>query len=195
MRKIMLSAGLAFSVTGVVFAGERSRGTTGDAMTGGTADALAPTVAEVAPGVVKMSLGSLELQARANNAVYASEVIQEYGSLDRFAFEAGVMGVQGGKRSGVTVFANNAQGFFSDLMDPNAPIKPAVTTAEEYKSQRSWTESVYGGQTVTMFVDGAVFNDGSLSAEPEWARHQATMASAQSGNGNIFADGATFDGH
>lgn len=191
----MLSAGLAFSVTGVAFAGARSRGTTGDAMTGGTTDMLAPTVQEVAPGVVRMSLGSIELTSRANNAVYASEVIEAYGSLERFAFDASVIGGKAGRRNGATFFANNAQGFFADLMDPNAPIKPAAKTVEEYKQQMSWTEMVYGGQTVAAFANGAVFNDGSLSGEPEWKRHEAKMPGAQNGTSTIFADGAVFDGH
>lgn len=193
MRKIMLNAGLAFLVTGVAFAGERSRGTTGDSMTGGTADALTPTVQEIAPGVVKKSLGGLTLTARADNSVLTSEVIQEYGSLARYAFDGAVIGVQGGKRNGETAFANNAQGFFLDLMSPSAPIKPAVTTAEEYKSQMSWTETVYGSQTVIAFANGAVFNDGA-SETPEWALHEAKVQSAADGNGGVvFADGATFE--
>lgn len=191
----MLSAGLAVSVSTVGFAGERSRGTTGDAMTGGSAYALVPTVQEIAPGVVKQSVGSLELTARATNAVYAKEVIEAYGSLEQFAFESGVIGVRGGKRSGVTVFANNAQGFFAEYMDPKAPIQPAAKTAEEYKRTMAWTESVYGGEKAVAFANGAVFNDGSLSSEPEWSRHQSTVPGAQSGTSTLFADGAVFEGH
>lgn len=163
-------------------------------MAGGTADALAPVVHEIAPGVVKMSLGGVESMARADNAVYRSEVIAEFGSVERYLFDAAVAGVKAGKSNGITAFANNAQGFFADLMDPNAPIKPAVTTAEEYKQRQSgWMEAVYGGEIVTMFADGAVFNDGSLSSEPEWARHRGP--SAPNGSSSIFADGAVFEGH
>lgn len=193
MRKLVFGAGLAFSVAGVAFAGERSRGTSGDSVTGGTADAVAPVIQEIAPGVARMSVGGIELTAVADGAVRLSDVVAEHGSLQRFLFNSAVINsamINGGNGA---MFANGAVGMYADLLGPNPPVSPIITTAEQYKSVQGWTEMVVGTSTIIMFQDGAVFNDGSLSSEPAWSRHASVVPSAVFGTGAIFADGATFN--
>jgi hypothetical protein len=193
MRKLVFGAGLAFSVAGAAFAGERSRGSNGDSVTGATTDAVAPVTQEIAPGVVQMSVGGLELTARADGSVLLSEVVAEYGSVERYMFDAAVINSMGSRDgNGGMVFANGAVGLYADVLGPNSPVQPLITTAEEYKSVMGWTEMVVGADTVVMFVNGAVFNDGSLSSEPAWARHLSSVPNVPMGSDAVFADGAVF---
>lgn len=194
MRKLMLGAGLAFSFVGAAFAGERSRGTSGDAVAGGVAAAVAPDFREIAPGVGKMSSGGFELTVRADGSVLLSEVVEEYGSLERFKFEMAVgPTAMTSTASGARMYANGAVGFFRDLLGSNPPVSPVITTAEEYKSVMGWTEMAVGSELVVLFANGAIFNDGSLASEPEWSRHARTVASSYNGSDPVFADGAVFN--
>jgi hypothetical protein len=194
MRKLMFGAGLACSFVGAAFAGERSRGTSGAVVvTGDTGTVTAPVIHEIAPGVAKISSGGFERTVRADGSIQLSESIQEYGTLDRYNFEMGVLNsAMATTRDGSRMYANGAVGFFKDLLGSNPPALPEVVTAEEFKSVMAWTEMMVESKSVVVFANGAVFNDGSLSAEPEWSRHAQSVPSSSDGSSAVYADGTVF---
>lgn len=190
IRKILFGTGVAFSIVGVAFAGERSRGTSGDAVSVGTAEAVAPVFQEVAPGVAKMSVGGLEVTASADGVVDLKDVLAQYGTIEKFQFVHEVSSSPMTKAAdGAAIFANGAVGTIKEFLGSDSTFVQEITTAAEYKEQMMWTELGSGPEAVLAFADGAVYMD--QNASPSLATlHAQTVPYTTSGDDKVFVDGA-----
>lgn len=194
-KSLLLGAGLAMAVAGAASASERTRDTMSTIP--GSDGAVAERYTNVrmsGDGLAIATVNGQDVTVRADGSVLHDEVIELYGSVDRFLFENATANVPSTQNAyGTRLFADGSTGYYADLLGTDRPEPPAANV-EELKQVRQWGERIVEGVSVIAFADGSVLYDPSVNfTVPAWVSHRDAVPNRLNENGvRVYADGAVF---
>jgi hypothetical protein len=178
MRNALVLGGVVFLAAGVSLAGGRSRGGETLRAGGGSAEAAAPQVREISPGVAQAVINGQTLTARANNMVSLEEVMNEYGSPKMYTAAillARMLSTQG--PDGSMIYANNM------VMAEGLAKTSPEQQLEARKQVMPWMSQDIGGATVTVFADNMTM----VGMDPRTKNSHPAVASTQNQGTMIWA--------